>query len=373
MLVGRGIAAPFIVKDMALAFKGLGCNVTFLPLRREGEDLFLKAQRSNPDCIIALDHTGLNFPWVKKLSCRKVAWFVDNPFYFIDTIDKENILFCFDKDYVAALKKEGFQNVFFLPHATNRHIFKPLTLAPFDREKYTCDVSFVGSIGKSQQHVYNERTKLLKDAVDDTIHGLFDRLVEKKFRTCLKRHNQNLFMLFDDCYSTIDKHTKIIIDRQIDYEVGTLLREGVTRVLRSFNGFLFGNRELARMQSDRCRFKGEIDYHTELPKLFNGCCVNINATRPQLPTTVNQRVYDISATNSFFLTDYRKSLETLFPFNVDAICYYSLKDLEDKIKYYLINSKEREELAYAMYKPILREHTYNHRMQEMLTIVSKFL
>jgi len=133
VLVGRGIVAPFIIQDIALAFRELGCNVELLPLRRQGEDLLRRAQTIKPDFIIALDGTGLDFPWVQRLSCLKIAWFVDNPFYFLNYIDKNTILFCWDEDYIPDLHHAGFKNIFFLPLATNPYIFNPRPLIGRDR------------------------------------------------------------------------------------------------------------------------------------------------------------------------------------------------------------------------------------------------
>ena len=373
VLVGRGIVAPFIVEDIACALTELGCTVKLLPLRRQGEDLLRRAQEIKPDCIIALDNNGLDFPWVKKLSCRKIAWFVDNPFYFLDNTDKETLLFCWDEDYIPELRQAGFQNIFFLPLATNPSIFNTQPLSSSDSKKYTCDVSFVGSIGKPREALYEERNRLLNQVCNAEINMLFDTLMQKRMARLLSGESGHLRDLLGSQFDTIDVQTRLCIDRQSDFETGSLLRERVVSVLRSFDGLLFGNKELARMESETCRFVGSINYRTELPKLYKTCLVNVNVTRPQLLSTVNQRIYDISATHSFFLTDHRRFLKTIFPFDSNAICFRSLKELADKIRYYVRNKREREHIAQEMFNSVIMKHTYKHRMYEMIHVIKKFL
>ncbi len=373
VLVGKGIVAPFIIKDIAIALKELKCSVEFFPLRRHGEDLLRRAQQVKPDFVFALDGTGLDFPWIRRLSCPKVAWFVDNPFYFLDYIDRNNLLFCWDEDYINDLQETGFKNVYFLPLATNSNIFNPNPLKQSDLEKYACEVSFVGSIGKPKGALYKERNQAMNNMCNDEMHKLFDGLMMKRMKKLLSGRSGHLRDILGSYYDTIDMPTRLFIDRRNDFETGSLLREHVVSVLRSFDCLLFGNQELSRMCSETCRFMGKINYHLELPKLYKACSVNINVTRPQLLSIVNQRIYDISATRSFMLTDYRRFLNNIFSFDINAICFRSLGELNDKVKYYLKNEKERRQIAHEMYKNVILRHTYTQRIKEMLEIIKEFL
>ena len=55
------------------------------------------------------------------------------------------------------------------------------------------------------------------------------------------------------------------------------------------------------------------------------------------------------------------------------VIYNSLKDLKNKIKYYLKNEKEREGIAQNGMKLVREKHSNEVRIQEMTEIIKKFL
>jgi spore maturation protein CgeB len=55
-----------------------------------------------------------------------------------------------------------------------------------------------------------------------------------------------------------------------------------------------------------------ISYRYDLPVFYRRCMLNLNATSLQMPTAINQRVFDCPAAGGFPLTDVQAALDDLF-------------------------------------------------------------
>lgn len=367
LLVGKGIVAPYILKDIAMAFTRLGCDTHLLPLQTSNKELLTNAQKLQPDFVFSLDGKGLNFPWVRTLGGKRVAWFVDNPFYFLDSCDKQTILFSWDKEYVGPLIKAGYAHTHYLPLATNLDIFKPYDYVEISLE---CETSFVGTVGVSQKNVCAER-KATFTQYDKGHQRTLDDIVASRSKVLLEGGSSPLIEFLNSAYTQEAFNERMQIEHHLDYEIGGLLRESVVRELQCFKTLLFGNEALKNFETATCLYGGTINYHEQLPALYNATEVNINVTRPQLLSTVNQRVYDISATRSFFLSDYRPALSEICPFDPQVICYQSFAQLGKKIRYFLDHPAERNDIAKELYKAVVKKHSYVDRMAKVLSVVDK--
>ena len=80
---------------------------------------------------------------------------------------------------------------------------------------------------------------------------------------------------------------------------------------------------------------------------------------------VNQRVFDVPATASFIITDWREQIENLFEPGKEVICYTSPQEAEVLIRRYLASPAERKAISKAARRRILAEHTYEHRVRSL--------
>jgi spore maturation protein CgeB len=115
----------------------------------------------------------------------------------------------------------------------------------------------------------------------------------------------------------------------------------------------------------------ELNYYTDLPAFYPLSEINFNCTSKQMKGAVNQRVFDVPATSSFILTDWREQIENLFEPGKEVICYHSPQEAEELTGYYLGRPKEREAIARAARSRILSEHCYEHRMKSLIAIMRK--
>ena len=113
----------------------------------------------------------------------------------------------------------------------------------------------------------------------------------------------------------------------------------------------------------------------EYVKIFNASKININLhswmesgiVDPR-GDFVNPRTFEIAACGGFQLCDPRLELPNLFDIGREIITFDSVEDFHRKKDYYLQHPDERDRIAEAGRQRVLREHTYLHRMQEMLKI-----
>ena len=81
---------------------------------------------------------------------------------------------------------------------------------------------------------------------------------------------------------------------------------------------------------------------------------------------VNPRTFEIAACKGFQLVDYRSDLINLFHIKDEVTVFRSLDELKDQIDFYLNKPDLRKIISERSYQRVLKEHTFEHRMQEML-------
>jgi spore maturation protein CgeB len=109
-------------------------------------------------------------------------------------------------------------------------------------------------------------------------------------------------------------------------------------------------------------------------KVFNGTAVNLNlhsssgAGLDPHPDFVNPRTFELAACGAFQLVDERTLLPELFSPD-EMMCFRSPDDVPSLIGTWFKDSFSRREHAEAARRRVLREHTYRHRLQDLLAAV----
>jgi hypothetical protein len=86
---------------------------------------------------------------------------------------------------------------------------------------------------------------------------------------------------------------------------------------------------------------------------------------------VTMRVFEGTACGALVLTDsVANGLDELFDIGREMVVYRDDQDMLEKIAHYLAHDEERESIAQAGQRRTLQEHTYPHRMQRLVDIVS---
>ena len=125
------------------------------------------------------------------------------------------------------------------------------------------------------------------------------------------------------------------------------------------------------LQEDGRRISAE-----EYVKIFNATDININlhssSERDGVDPTgdfVNPRTFELAAAGCFQLVDQRSLLSELFEPGKDLVTFDSATQMREQIEYYLAHPEERLAFAERARHKVLKQHTYAHRMREMLSFI----
>lgn len=87
----------------------------------------------------------------------------------------------------------------------------------------------------------------------------------------------------------------------------------------------------------------------------------------------NMRLFETTGLGTLLITDTKDNLSDLFQLDQEVVPYSSATELTTKVQYYLGHDAERQVIAKAGQERTLREHTYQQRMQELATILQRYL
>ncbi|MFH1009966.1 MAG: glycosyltransferase [bacterium] len=114
----------------------------------------------------------------------------------------------------------------------------------------------------------------------------------------------------------------------------------------------------------------------ESVKIFSASKINLNlhsspthAGVDPFGDFVNPRTFEIAACGAFQLVDERKYLPELFDPSSEIALFQSVDELPAKIDYFLAHPQERADMARRARERVLREHTYEHRMKELVEVI----
>jgi spore maturation protein CgeB len=107
----------------------------------------------------------------------------------------------------------------------------------------------------------------------------------------------------------------------------------------------------------------------EQTRVINASRINLNLHHFDDIDGVNQRFFDIAGCGGFQLVDEKKEIANYLKPEEEIVCYRDVRDLRDKIHYYLEHSDEREAIRQSGFQHIRIGNSYEDRMTELFTIV----
>ncbi|MBU2549676.1 MAG: glycosyltransferase [Proteobacteria bacterium] len=116
----------------------------------------------------------------------------------------------------------------------------------------------------------------------------------------------------------------------------------------------------------------------ETAAIFNAARINLNLHSSVFSTGldpaggfVNPRTFEIAACGAFQLVDRRRPIETHFDCEREMAVFDDPADLSRKIDFYLIRPELRRDMSLRARTRVLAEHTYTHRMRELVRQVGR--
>ena len=350
------------------ALMTLGHHVVTLAVSQAGgantapavmQQLLVQLVTHRPDFILCINHIGFDASGtlgelLDAVEMPVAVWYVDSPFFILQRgqipAPLSTTFFVWERALTAGLQARGATDVHYLPLACDPDKFAhAAALTPPAPQ-----LSFVGD---SMEHA------------------------QKKWHTRLSKANRQgvatwTNQLLADRKHDLLTHQAAMADNVQFWDMLAAATFAATaryrlRLLQAVPAaalHLFGDAGW-RHVLPQAHYRGPVAYGAALAGVYQQSCVNINATSLQMPTAVNQRLFDVPAAGGFLLTDAQADVATHFDLGHEAIVYRDADELADLSQYYLTHASARANIIARAHAAVLARHTYLLRMGSLLTIL----
>ncbi len=369
----------FLMGEITSALNRLGIEFRSVDIGsgdtvRDGfvEDLLHAVVEFKPDFALTVNHFGVDregrlTDLLMKMKLPLASWFVDNPhlilYRYADVLPDLTAIFTYDAGNLGVMRKKGFENVFYLPLATDVERFKPGIAG---RKEWRAAVSFLGN---SMVHAVEEYT--LSSGVSGDLLRQFPNLAaefgeraELSVEEFLERKHPAVLHQMESFSSD---EQKLSFEALITWEATRRYRLSCVLELLPYNPLIVGDDGWHKLlPREGWRYLASLDYYNDLPAFYPMSKIGFNCTSRQMKGAVNQRVFDVPACGGFVLTDYREQMEALFEPGHEIVSYSNITEIGPLLEKWMNDDAGRAAVTAAARKRILAEHTYEHRLSLLL-------
>lgn len=337
-------------------------------------DLFL--QSGTFDCVFSYNFYPLIAEGCKRNDLKYISVVYDSPHVFLYSytiVYPCNYVFLFDRTQYQELLGMGIPTVHYMPLAGSADRIDAMLRLPHDKERYTSDISFVGSLYNEDHNLFNRLSKL-----SDYTRGYLDGIMEAQLRVYGYYFIEEL--LTEDILAQMKAsmpyeagNTGIQTDEYIygSYFIGRKLAE-LDRVRTLSSVAAQHPMRLytlnASYQAPGIENMGTVDYDSEMPYVFHYSKINLNITLKSIKSGIPLRAIDIMSAGGFLLTNFQADFLEHFVPGEDFVYYNDLNDLNEKIDYYLIHEEERCRIAKNGQDKIRRFHSFTQHFRNMFAV-----
>lgn len=345
------------------------------------EEEFLEVLKDNsPDFVFSFNFLPVVSKVCKVESIKYVSWVYDNPEIFLysyQVINPCNIVLMFDSKQYEIFRNGGIKTVEYLPLAASTRRLDALVPDREMTEKFSADVSFVGSLYTERKQYYEEIAPKLSPYTKGYLDGLIKaqlqvygaNFIEECLTPEITEEIQKVSGLntYPDSAETLEYlFANFIINRE-----ATIIerKELLTMIGEHFPVKLYTYNQNNSFSPKGVQNLGPADYFEEMPYIFKLSKINLNITLRSIQHAIPLRVYDILGAGGFLLSNYQVDMARHFIPDEDFVYYEDRKDLIRKIDYYLKHDDERKAIADNAHRKITEEHTFDVRVGQILDIV----
>ncbi|MCS0674054.1 glycosyltransferase [Cytobacillus firmus] len=292
-------------------------DIKFFDFEQELSSLQEIVHLFKPDLAFTL--TGLRIPlamlvWLKQQGIKTAVWLTEDPYYIdqtSDLIEYFDFVFTIDSAALEYYHKKGHKQVYHMPLAANPNIFRPMQV----EDNYLSDICLVG-------YPYPDRVKFVQLLLQYTA---FKVLLVGEWRSFARKFRR---------YQNI-----IIHEGWVAPSIAAKYYNGAKIILNT-------HRPPNQM-------------HNKNKKGISG-------------KSINNRTFEVASCAAFQLIDYKEDLPKHFSENEEIISFRSMEELLEKTNYYMKADKERKAIALKARERVLKEHTYQQRLEKMISIIESF-
>lgn len=378
-------------KDIEEAFNALGHEVITMDFPKNADprhnpefeaQLEKAIEKHSPDFLFTFNYFPVISFVAKKTDTKAVFWIYDSPYvllYSYTVIFPQNYIFVFDKELYLEFHKNGINTVYYLPLASN-----PKRLGSYDisnpafvrSSAYNrTDIAFVGAL-YSEKHTFFRRLTHISDYTRGYLEGIIAAQKKVYGYNFIKELMSEEIM--DDMYEDLPMETdpegvetkeylyaQYVINREITARERL---EYLTAIGEKHKFDLYTNDKEASLSG--AINHGPVNPYDGAPYIFQKARINLNFTLRSITSGIPFRAFEVMASRGFLLTNYQADFDDCYTADEDYAFFESREDMLNKIDYYLSHEKERAEIANNGYERTLNNHTYEHRVNEMLEIIN---
>lgn len=377
-------------EDMIVAFRNKGHEVVEMPFddkdlstdKNAVDDFIGKAKQSGADCVFSFNYFPRAALACKEMDMPYISWIYDSPYvrlYNYTTVFPTNHIFVFDSSVYEEFHSSGINTVHFLPMAANTdRLSKMSDWATFAKTGWDNkhDVAFIGSL-YTEKHQFYQRMTNITDYTRGYLEGLmaaqkqvfgYNFIQESLVNNpdIVKDMRNSLPMTPNpDGVETVEYlFAQYVINREITAQER---KEYLTDIADKYGLDLYTPDKSLTING--CTNHGPVDYYDFAPYVFKKAKINLNISLRSIITGMPLRAFDIMGAGGFLLTNYQSDFLNFFVPGEDFVYYESKQDMMDKIGYYLAHEDERAAIAENGFNKIKSQHTYECRVDEMLSYI----
>lgn len=306
-----------------------------------------------------VDSEGILVDCARRMGVAVHCWFVDDPRPIALAYPKRMFpwiqAWCWERHYLPWLKQQGFHSPCWLPLAGDPQMFSPQGAGGAGMPEL--GLVFTGS-AMGEPFLDQIRQSFLYDS-------RFAPLVEFRAEELLRGTRSHLQLLDGFPLPFQDERNRTWLECLIQHTASQRKRRTTLQPLVSQGLVCAGDPEGWRQVLPGVAALPDISYRHGLARHYQRSQINLNVTSCQMPTALNQRVFDVPLSGGFLLTDSQGDLQELF--HADELAQFaSTAELVEKSRWFLDHPQERQRIAQAARARILAEHTYVHRLRQIL-------
>lgn len=327
-------------------------------------------KRNSFDAVISI-----NFFPLLSIACLKygipyVSWTYDSPldYRLLEYFDTgTNFIYLFDRGEVERCHKLGHKNVYHLPLAVNVDRLDKFILSNVQKEYYSSDISFVGSI-------YESALDALMLPADEYLRGFVEGLFQTQFRIYGSYFledsiSDEVINRLNSCYATIGQDKVQLNKRGLAFAVATQITHAERSFLLNELAEHYDVRIYTATKCDlssKVKVYGPVKYYDDMNAVFRFSKLNLCPTLKCISTGIPLRALDVMGNGGVLCSNYQVELAEYFTDGEDVIMYESIEDAIEKVRFYLENAKILDRISQSGRQKVKQAFDYDSRVDKML-------
>lgn len=387
----------FGAEDIQMAFENLGHEVVVVQWDQDAIYRNEELQRQINEKI--RDHkTDISFSFDYyppiAVACHDsgipyISWIYDSPYvslYSFTVAYETNHIFVFDREVYEEFNRNNVKTVHYMPLAANPERLRGMIEDRKQQELFRnsiffnrSDIAFVGAM-------YDEENTFFRslDGISDHTRGYLEGVIAAQRQ--IWGYNFVRSLLKDSVLDDMQKAYPLrfsedcVADRDYVYAEYCINREITARERMEYIteiGKRFSRNNAVAMDlytmNEALNIPGIYNHgfvgpDKIAPFVYNKAKINLNITLRSIHSGIPLRAFEILGSGGFLLSNYQSDFADCYVDREDYVTFVSRDDMLNKIEYYLSHEKEREEIAVNGLRRTIENHTYEHRVMELINL-----